>query len=181
MPENIPEDMPENRPEAMTEEQFWELIAASRQKSHDCESQAQALQDLLFERSAQDILAFDRIFHEKLVESYRWDLWGVVCLIQGGCSQQGFQNFCAWLIGQGHDTYHHILADPQNILSLVEEDEELLGCEALLHATVYVYDDVVGDEMPPSRVTLPPRMTGEPLSDDELAERFPNVAAVFVK
>lgn len=165
----------------MTDDQFWELIAASRQKSVDCESQARALQALLFECSAEDILAFDRIFHEQLVESYRWDVWGVVYLIQGECTPKEFQNVCAWLIGQGRDTYHNILDDPQNILSIVEEDEELLGCEALLHVTEAVYDDIVGDEMPTSTVTLPSAMAGEPLNAETLDKRFPKVAAVFVK
>ncbi len=165
----------------MTEDQFWAFIDASREKSKDCEFQARSLHALLFDCSADDILAFNRIFHEKLAESYQWDLWGVVYLIQGECSAQELQNFCAWLIGQGRETFYRILGNPQQILSIVEEDEELLGCEALLHVSTHVYDDVVGDEMPTEGITLPSAMAGDPLNKASLAERFPDVAAVFVK
>lgn len=165
----------------MTDDQFWALIHASRQQSTGCELQTRELQRLLFSYSAQEIINFDQIFHQKLIESYRWDLWGIACLIQGHCSKQDFQNFCAWLIGQGQETYEQILDDPQSILTLVDEDEELLGCEALIYASTYAYDDVVGDEMPPSTLEFPLSMKGTPLREDDLSRQFPKVAEVFVK
>ena len=165
----------------MTDDQFWALIYASRKQSTDCELQTRELQHLLFNYSAQEIIDFDRIFHQKLIESYRWDLWGIACLIQGHCSKQDFQNFCAWLIGQGQETYHQILDDPQSILTLVDEDEELLGCASLIHASSYAYDDVVGDEMPQNKLELPLTMKGTPLSEDDLSKQFPKIAEVFVR
>ena len=34
-------------------------------------------------------------------DSYRWDLWGAAYLANGGCSDDGFDYFRGWLIGQG--------------------------------------------------------------------------------
>lgn len=164
----------------MSEDEFWELIDTSRTHSDTCEGQARALQNLLFRCSAEEILAFDRWFRQKVVAAYRWDLWGIAYLINGGCSQKGLRAFCCWLVGQGCSTYEQILRDPESILTWVEEDEEELGCAALMQVSAYAYDDVVGDDMPVSDITLPDEPAGVPWHEKELEIRFPNVAAVFV-
>jgi len=164
----------------MTEDQFWEMIDASRIQSKDCEGQARKLQHLLFESSAQDILAFDQRFRQKLIDAYRWDLWGIAYLINGSCSAKGMRGFCCWLIGQGRQTYEQILREPESILRWVEEDEEELGCEALMHVSAYAYDDVVGDDMPSSDLSLPEEPAGTPWKAQDLEKQFPKVAEVFV-
>lgn len=165
----------------MTEDQFWEMIDASRSRSKDCEGQARVLQRLLFESSAEDILAFDRLFREKVINAYRWDLWGIAYLINGSCSPKGMRAFCCWLVGQGRHTYEQILREPESILRWVEEDEEELGCEALMHVSAYAYDDVVGDDIPTPALKIPEEPTGTPWDEGEIEKQFPKVAEVFVR
>src|SRR5690242_6850463 len=78
---------------------FWEIIAASRRglnperaagnQSH----QARGLEALLRALPPEDVLAFLQCFEERMVESYRWDLWAAASLIQGGCSDDAFDDF----------------------------------------------------------------------------------------
>ncbi|MBD3882340.1 DUF4240 domain-containing protein [Phormidium tenue FACHB-886] len=162
----------------MTEAQFWEIIELSRKGG--CESQGNRLQAILFERSPQEIVAFDRCLRQKLIESYRWDLWGVAYLINGGCSEDGFVYFRGWLIAQGQQAYKAILADPQRILEFLTGDEEELECEALLHASSNTYEDVMGEAMPTSEITEPIAPTGEPWQPEDLPVRFPKIAERYV-
>ena len=45
------------------------------------------------ERSPEEIVAFQRVLDELMDESYRADLWGAAYVINGGCSDDGFEDF----------------------------------------------------------------------------------------
>ena len=46
---------------------------------------------------------------------YTWDLWGVAYILKGGCSDDGFEYFRAWLIARGRDFVAQALADPEGL------------------------------------------------------------------
>lgn len=81
----------------MNEDQFWALIAKSHEKSSECEGQAEELTRLLALQTAVEIQLFDNIFSTKIETAYRWDLWGAAYIINGGCSDDGFEYFRCWL------------------------------------------------------------------------------------
>lgn len=98
---------------SITEEQFWNLIDQSGQVPRDCKAQTQRLQQILSTLPPAEIVEFQQIFADRIVESYRWDLWGVAWLIGKSCSDDGFEYFCRWLIGQGKAAYCQALVDPR--------------------------------------------------------------------
>jgi hypothetical protein len=80
----------------MDREQFWALVEAAKQATGgDCRAQAAHLVAALGERSVDDVLAWDRIHGQLMAESYGWDLWGAAYLVNGGCSDDGFDYFPA--------------------------------------------------------------------------------------
>ena len=75
----------------MNREQFWGLIEAAKTATGgDCQAQTAQLVAPLRHGPVDEILDWDRIHAELRVESYRWDLWGAAYLINGGCSDDGF-------------------------------------------------------------------------------------------
>jgi protein tyrosine phosphatase (PTP) superfamily phosphohydrolase (DUF442 family) len=88
--------------DGMDREQFWALIEAAKAATGgDCQALRAHLVAALGERSVNDVLAWDRIHGDLMAESYRRDLWGAAYLINGGCSDDGFDYFRSWLLGQG--------------------------------------------------------------------------------
>jgi Protein of unknown function (DUF4240) len=86
----------------MDREQFWALIEAARTATGgDCQAQTAQLVAALCQRPVAEVLDWDRIQDELWVESYHRDLWGAAYLINGGCSDDGFDYFRGWLLGQG--------------------------------------------------------------------------------
>lgn len=162
----------------MLDDQFWTIIDTSRQNSTDCESQAEQLRRILARLSGSEIASFYRIFRQKVVDAYRWDLWGIAYLINGGCSDDGFEYFCYWLIGQGKDAYTSVLTDPQSILNYLddEDDEAEIDCEVLIYACTDAYKDLTDEEMPMSGINTPTEPIGEPWEEEDLVSRFPKVA-----
>ena len=52
----------------------------------------------MIERSENDIIEFAKIFNTLYANSYQSNLWAVAYIINGGCSDDGFDYFRGWLI-----------------------------------------------------------------------------------
>jgi hypothetical protein len=86
----------------MDEAQFWKLIEEARQEADgECDTQAEILIQKLLAYKPEELIAFDDIMFDLRIKAYRGDLWGAAYLINGGCSDDGFEYFRCWLIGQG--------------------------------------------------------------------------------
>ena len=104
-------------------DQFWSLIEASRQANGNSYEQAIALQQLLEPLALPEIIAFQQHLYDRLEESYRWDLWGIAYIIDGFCSDDGFEYFRAWLIGQGREYFETALQQPERAADRTERRE----------------------------------------------------------
>ncbi len=51
------------------------------------------------------------------------ELWAVAYIINGGCSEDGFDYFRAWLTSQGKVIYENAIKDPQNLANVIREDQ----------------------------------------------------------
>lgn len=166
----------------VNEQRFWQLIDESRVAAggaRDMDSaaeQAEALEDLLTREAPADIVDFERLFSEYMARSYDWGLWGAAYVLNGGCSDDGFDYFRAWLIGQGRKVFEAVLADPDSLVDYVDDEVE---CEDLLSVASRAYEEQTGDELPTLTVELPDEPRGEAWEEEELAERFPRLSARF--
>lgn len=162
----------------MTLDEFWRIVDESRSRATDCEAQAGHLVTLLARLPPDEIADFDRLFGERRVEAYRWDLWGVAYIVNGGCSDDGFEYFRCWLVSRGRAYYEHALASPEDAASGIEPGEEP-ECEDILYAADRAYTQATGRELPPTPITYPSQPAGRRWSEDDVFELFPRVAARF--
>ncbi len=107
----------------MTEDEFWEHIEATKQS--DSTAHARLLTDRLSILSVDEILDFDHFWSECLHEAYHWDLWGAAYLIKGGCSDDGSEYFCRWLILQGSEVFKMAVANPDSLARVVSPGEDV--------------------------------------------------------
>lgn len=166
----------------MDKAQFWQLIEEAKEKSGaDCEAQAKLLQSSLVSLPADEIAAFDRIFNELRAAAYRWDLWGAAYLINGGCSDDGFEYFRWWLIGQGKAMYEAALAAPDNLADLIQDDivwsDGEVECEDIGYAAMAAYKEKTGQEMPIEGYIQKSEPDGVEWDEEELDAMFPKITA----
>lgn len=162
----------------MNEDTFWHLIEQSRQQSDDPDEQADALTELLKSRPPDELIQFDKILHAKRKELYRWDLWGIAYIVNGGCSDDGFEYFRCWVIGQGREFFNNALQDPESIAEVTDPEEDWYENEQLMYAAPIAFEAVTGgQEMPhfvdEGPIELEPR--GDRWDEDELPRLFPVV------
>ncbi|GHB26379.1 hypothetical protein GCM10010331_10740 [Streptomyces xanthochromogenes] len=166
----------------MDETEFWEIVDRAREAADgDPEEQADLLVDRLLQYDPDSVLDFARHFEARYNRAYRWDLWGAAAVLLDGASDDAFDYFRCWLIGQGREVFEGALHDPDALAGLLGEfDEEVDGDgEELGYAADEAYEQLTGVEAPdlgiPAQAEEP---EGTPLDfedDSALADRFPRL------
>lgn len=161
----------------MTHDLFWEIIESTKQQHpDDPEAQVEALVAALKQLPSEEIIEFDKIYDEYRFRAYRWDLWGAIYLLEGGCSDDGFEDFRAWLISHGRETYERVIADPDSLAD--EHDPDGCFLEEFAYAPNQAYRELTGDDLP-DRERQFPEIVGDPWDEEDLDDLFPRIAAVI--
>ena len=158
-------------------EAFWKLIEASKRGAEDCEEQSEQLVASLKKLQAEEIASFDRLFQSRRIEAYTWNLWGVAYLVNGGCSDDGFDYFRGWLIAQGRKRFEAAIKDPESVVSFAEPDE--CECEDILSAAAQAYEESTEKSLPASDVKSPEEPLGSPWEEEDLERLFPKAAKKY--
>ncbi|MBB2948759.1 hypothetical protein FB565_008545 [Actinoplanes lutulentus] len=132
----------------MSVQKFWELVEAARASAGDpadADSVGQRARELLDELSLDEVAALARAEWELRARSYRVDLWGAAYLINGGCSDDGFEYFRGWLMAQGRDVFERAVDDPDTLADVPAVREGLdLEAEDMFGVANSVYWDRTG-------------------------------------
>ncbi|MCX5397852.1 DUF4240 domain-containing protein [Streptomyces sp. NBC_00102] len=175
----------------MDTDQFWRLIeAARRQASHpdDGGEVARLATALLAVRPVEEIVAAQQVLWDLLAASYTNPLWAAAYLINGGCSDDGFDYFRGWLIAQGRETFDRVVADPDALAdvplvrSSVADGEELDG-EETLSIVWNAHIAATGEQLPDGAFiirypALDAAWDFDFDDDSEMAGRLPRLAAL---
>jgi len=168
---------PHRDPRKIDEKLFWELIEKSQHSSDSVAQQIDLLVSLLEEFKASDIKRFQKLLDEKIRGLYHWDLWALAYIAQGGCSDDAFEGFRAWLILQGREIFELALTDIRKILSKVPAG---LGTQAegLLSVAAIAYERRTGKFLQPRRISSY-KLKGDQWEEHELETRYPEVCKYY--
>ena len=136
-----------------------------------------------------EIVAWDRHLGRVMAASGREDLWAAAYLINGGCSDDGFDNFRGWLIAHGRDAVARAVREPDSlaemsVIKLAADTGAVFEAEEVLTIAVVAYVQATGDELPPSEA---PSTRPDPAdlwdfdNEDEMRRRLPRLSALFLE
>ncbi len=161
----------------VSQDSFWQIIGEVRNGVASPEERPGALEKRLARMAAPSIQAFDNMYHQQLAKAYRWDLWGAVYLIHGGCSDDGFRYFRDSLISEGREVFEQALRDPDSLASFEFDDEAEL--ESFGYAASTAYEQVAGREMPYPETPRVEDPEGKEWTEDDLGSMFPKLAKKY--
>jgi hypothetical protein len=163
----------------MNTDDFWSLIEESRDEGAGSEQAAEALLLRLKNMIPEEILEFQSHLDERMVETYRWDLWAVAYIVGGGCSDDSFEYFRGWLITQGREFYETAMMDPELAANGMDPGE-VYECEDILYVPARAYEQVKGEPMPPRKLNLPQKgPVGKPWEEEDLPKLYPDLYEKF--
>jgi hypothetical protein len=132
----------------LSETAFWDLIERSRRESGgQPDKQAAQLESALAGLSEAQIEAFAEVFGDLQDKCDGQDMWKTAAALNGPVSDDGFEYFQAWLIGQGRQTFEAAVQDP-NVLTgrLKPPAGTLCEFEDLLYAPMNAYFNKTGKD-----------------------------------
>ncbi len=162
----------------MTDDDFWEIIDAANSAATSVDERAAALESVLSRKSPEALVAFEAAYAGQVNKAYRWDLWGAAYIINGGCSDDGFDYFRDWLISEGRQRYDAALANPES-LAEIDLDEGEAEFEEFRYVVSAVYEERTGRNMDRGEPSYPfrPEPAGDPWDEDDVAALYPRLAA----
>jgi len=156
----------------MSDERFWNIIAET--KSDDQDTQSEQLKSRLSQLSKDELIAFESTYRTKLNAAYNWNLWAGAYIINGGCSDDGFDYFCDWLISRGQSVYETALQNPESLVGEATPwDTEF---EEFRYIMIDVMQDVHKEEFPMPTVARPAQPAGEEWDEDSVEDKYPALA-----
>ena len=103
--------------------------------------------------------------------SHRWDLWGAAFVINGGCSDDGFDYFRGWLMLQGRDVWEAALREPESLAGVSFEGNA--ECEDALYSAGDAYEAVAGKHLPSTGRHVPDTPSGTAWQETDLRALYP--------
>ena len=174
----------------MNTETFWNLIAQAKEKyGDDLNTSARWVEEQLLFIGAEQALRFNDLMYAYVRHAERYGLWTAANILCGGLSDDGFHDFCAWLVSQGKETYSAALSDPDLLADLTISGERWF--ETLNYVGAHAYEKLTGkdaydqpDSIPNVRKEIEAEMPlGEginyPYSTEEAAEYLPKLCAKY--
>jgi hypothetical protein len=165
----------------LEKQQFWSIIGKSSQEaSGNRETQLARLRRELEALTPDEIVGFQRCFDECMAEAYHWDLWGAAYVIGQGCSDDGFQDFRAWLISKGEVVYRKALKDPETLVESVVDSDDDCQFEEFQYVASQVWEQKTRKDLsrfPTLDSEYPESPKGQEWSEegDDLERRFPKL------
>ena len=184
----------------MNIDKFWAVIDDARNEAENWEDMYDPLVDILSRLEMADLMRWKQIFDEYQHLSYKNKLWAAAYVINGGCSDDGFDYFRAWLTAQGREVFLNALNDPNSLADTdgCEGDvefEEMLGVAAAAYFNKtntqdyeQFYDELENGPLPEelaaamrSEINYAPDIDVEWDDDDEesLSGLLPKLCAAF--
>jgi hypothetical protein len=158
---------------------FWQIIDDAQKTASDVHGVAPVVVAHLKTLESDDIIGFAQNMSDVLDETYRWDLWAVGFIVNGGCSDDGFEYFRAWLVAQGSERFEAALTNPAVIGQWAQPYEN--ECEDLMSAGWDAFHAKYGSGFPDGAITgkRPADPTGDSWEEDELEKIYPELCKKF--
>ncbi|MGK5685005.1 DUF4240 domain-containing protein [Actinoplanes sp. URMC 104] len=173
----------------MRTDDFWAVIsrATADRPASPADVAKRAAADLAT-RDPEEIVAWGRHLDKVMVASGTQDLWAAAYLINGGCSEDGFDSFRGWLIAHGRDAVARSVKSPDSLadVAVVRQAAEtgaVFEAEEVLSIAAEAYAQATGEDLPAEErpVTRPEAADLWDFDDEEeMQRRLPKLSALFL-
>jgi hypothetical protein len=107
----------------MNENTFWDIIEDGTINQVE---QTNQINQKLNKLSLEELVGFRLRIDKLLSDSYNEKLWCAGYIMNGGCSDDGFEFFRLWIISKGKSIFYSVLNNPDSLEEIkINEDEEL--------------------------------------------------------
>jgi hypothetical protein len=174
----------------MRTDDFWAVIgrATADRPASPAEVAKRAAADLAT-RDPEEIVAWGRHLDKVMVASGTEDLWAAAYLINGGCSDEGFDAFRGWLVAHGREAVANSVRSPDSLADVpairsAAESGAVFEAGEVLSIAGDAYAQATGSDMPAEDRPATRPDSGDLWdfdNEEEMQRRLPKLSALFLE
>lgn len=133
--------------EMLDENVYWNIIHKSLTNTSDQDDQEQFLIKEIEKLSPKEMIGFRLRTDKLLYDTYNSEMWCAGYIMNGGCSDDGFEYFRNWIISRGKATYYKAKENPDNLISEVIEGQEFYEFESFWYVALRAFEHRTGKDL----------------------------------
>ncbi|MEM1122019.1 MAG: DUF4240 domain-containing protein, partial [Bacteroidota bacterium] len=131
----------------LDENKFWEIVAKSLKNSNNEDEQRAQLINEITKLSPQEMIGFRLRTDKLLYDTYNSEMWCAGYLMNGGCSDDGFEYFRCWVISRGKETFYEAKENPDILITEVVGDKYDYDFECFWYVALDAFKKRTGKEL----------------------------------
>jgi hypothetical protein len=133
--------------EMLDETIFWNIVDASVKNTKNQDEQERLLVKKIEKLTPKQMIGFRLRTDKLLYDTYNSEMWCAGYIMNGGCSDDGFEYFRNWIISRGQDTYYKAKENPDSLISEFVEGEEYYDFESFWYVALTAFENKTGKEL----------------------------------
>lgn len=133
--------------EMLEENLYWDIIEKSLKNAFDQDQQEAFLINEIGKLTPKQMIGFRLRTDKLLYDTYNSEMWCAAYIMNGGCSDDGFEYFRNWVISRGKETYYKAKENPDNLISEVNPDAEMYDFEGFWYVALTAFENNTGKDL----------------------------------
>lgn len=133
--------------EMLAEDLYWKIIEKSLKNTSNQDEQELFLINDLGNLTPMQMVGFRLRTDKLLYDTYNSEMWCAGYIMNGGCSDDGFEYFRNWVISRGKETYYSAKQNPDNLIHEVNENLEMYDFEGFWYVALEAFKRKTGKDL----------------------------------
>lgn len=133
--------------EMIDEDLYWAIIAKSLKQTNNQDDQEQFLIKEIGNLTPIKMIGFRLRTDKLLYDTYNSEMWCAGYIMNGGCSDDGFEYFRNWVISRGKETYYKAKENPDNLIDEVDSQLEMYDFESFWYVALEAFKQKTGKDL----------------------------------
>jgi len=131
----------------LDEDLYWSLIDKSLKNTSSQNKQEHFLIQEIGNLTPKQMIGFRLRTDKLLYDTYNSEMWCAGYIMNGGCSDDGFEYFRNWVISRGKETYIKAKENPDNLISEVDEKIDNYEFESFWYVALEAFKQKTGKDL----------------------------------
>lgn len=133
--------------EMLDEDLYWSIIERSLKNTRSQDEQEEFLIKEIGKLTPKEIIGFRLRTDKLLYDTYNSEMWCAGYVMNGGCSDDGFEYFRNWVISRGKEVYYKAKQHSDSLISEVDDDIETYDFESFWYVALEVFKQKTGKDL----------------------------------
>lgn len=137
----------EETSEMLDETVFWNIVDLSIKNTKNQDDKESFLVKEIEKLTPKQIIGFRLRTDKLLFDTYNSEMWCAGYIMNGGCSDDGFEYFRNWIISRGKDTYYKAKDNSDSLILEYVEGEDYYDFECFWYVALTAFENKTGKEL----------------------------------